>query len=155
MFWCFFNWYYKSFFQVIKRKYRDQQHRKKSLQDKLSQALQNLSTQNLVSQENSVIKDDKENKSENENNIENHLITDVKSIVVDDSKQNKNLESIDNKPIIEQNMKNDDAKIFEMSKISISEQIAGLRIMREVFIRYDKNKSVLFLKNNLFHIVCC
>ena len=143
------------FLQVIKRKYRDQQHRKKSLQDKLSQALQNLSTQNLDSQENSVNKDDKENKSENENNIENHLITDVKSIVVDDSKQNKNLESIDNKPIIEQNMKNDDVKIFEMSKISISEQIAGLRIMREVFIRYDKNKSVLFLKNNLFHIFCC
>ena len=143
------------FLQVIKRKYRDQQHRKKSLQDKLSQALQNLTAQNLDSQENSVNKDDKENKSENENNIENHLITDVKSIVVDDSKQNKNLESIDNKPIIEQNMKNDDVKIFEMSKISISEQIAGLRIMREVFIRYDKNKSVLFLKNNLFHIFCC
>ncbi len=92
----------------------------------------------MDSQESSVNKDDKENKSEKENNIENLIITDVKSIAVDDSKQNKNIESIDNKPIIEQNMKNDDAKIFEMSKISISEQIAGLRIMREVFTRYNK-----------------
>ncbi len=98
----------------------------------------------MDSQENSVNKDDKENRSENENDIENHLITDLKSIAVDDSKQNKNLESIYNKPIIVQNMKNDDAKIFEMSKISISEQIAGLRIMREVFIRYNKNKKKYF-----------
>ena len=99
----------------------------------------------MDSQENSVNKDDKENKSENENNIENLLITDDKAIAVDDSKQNKNLESIDIKPIIEQNMKNDDAKIFEMSNISITEQIAGLRIMREVFIRCNEIKIVLLL----------
>ena len=122
------------FFKVIKRKYRDQLQRKKSLENKLAQALQNPTSINTDNQEKRGIKDNEENKSTNEINIENPLISQVKSLAIHDTKQNKSIESIDNKPMNEQKM-NDDNKINEMNKLSITVQIAGLRIIREAFIR--------------------
>ena len=59
------------FFKVIKRKYRDQLQRKKSLENKLAQALQNPTSINTDNQEKRGIKDNEENKSTNEINIEN------------------------------------------------------------------------------------
>ena len=123
------------FFKVIKRKYRDQLQRKKSLENKLAQALQNPTSINTDNQEKRGIKDNKENRSTNEINIENRLISEVKSLAIHDTKQNNSIESIDNKPMNKQKMKNDDNKINEMNKLSVTEQIAGLRIIREAFIR--------------------